>query len=192
VQKIRQDANSYHKGDESYNYFLSVIFPNDEMQILDYNRVVKDLNGLTDDQLLESIKSNFLLTPSPSPLAPDSPHTYSMFLNEKWYSLKAGEHIISDDPVEGLDASILQDYLLTPILDIDDPRTNKRIDFVGGIRGLEELERRCSLDVKVAFALYPVSIDDLLAVADAGKVMPPKSTWFEPKLRSGLVVRLLG
>jgi uncharacterized protein (DUF1015 family) len=114
-----------------------------------------------------------------------------MFLNEQWYRMEAKEYIISDDPVEGLDASILQNLLLAPILDIDDPRTNKRIDFVGGIRGLEELERRCSLDAKVAFALYPVSIDDLLAVADAGKVMPPKSTWFEPKLRSGLVVRLL-
>ena len=192
VQKIRQDASSHHKGDESYNYFLSVIFPNDEMQILDYNRVVKDLNGLTNGQLLESISSNFLLTPSPSPITPDSPHTYSMFFNEKWYHLKAKEQIITYDPVEGLDASILQNYLLSPILDIDNPRTNKRIDFVGGIRGLEELERRCSLDAKVAFALYPVSIEDLLSVADAGKVMPPKSTWFEPKLRSGLVVRLLG
>ena len=161
------------------------------MQILDYNRVVKDLNGLTDDQLLESIQSNFLLTCNPSPLAPDSPHTYSMFLNEQWYHMEAKEHIITDDPVEGLDASILQNYLLSPILDIDDPRTNKRIDFVGGIRGLEELERRCSLDAKVAFALHPVSIEDLLSVADAGQVMPPKSTWFEPKLRSGLVVRLL-
>ena len=191
VQKIRQDVNSNHKGDESYNYFLSVIFPNDEMQILDYNRVVKDLNGLTDGQLLESISSNFLLTPSPSPITPDSPHAYSMFVNEKWYHLKAKEQIITDDPVEGLAASILQNYLLSPILDIDDPRTNKRIDFVGGIRGLEELERRCSLDAKVAFALHPVSIEDLLAVADAGQVMPPKSTWFEPKLRSGLVVRLL-
>ncbi len=191
VQKIRQDANSNHKGDESYNYFLSVIFPNDEMQILDYNRVVKDLNGLTDGQLLESISSNFLLTPNPYPLAPDSPHTYSMFFNAKWYRMEAKEHIITDDPVESLDASILQNYLLSPILDIDDPRTNKRIDFVGGIRGLEELERRCSLNAKVAFALHPVSIEDLLAVADAGQVMPPKSTWFEPKLRSGLVVRLL-
>jgi len=191
VQKIRQDASSHHKGDESYNYFLSVIFPDDEMQILDYNRVVKNLNGLTDDQLLESIKSNFLLTPSPSHITPDSPHVYSMFFNKKWYHLKAKEHIISDDPVEGLDASILQNYLLSPILDIDDPRTNQRIDFVGGIRGLKELERRCSLDAKVAFALHPVSIKDLLAVADAGQVMPPKSTWFEPKLRSGLVVRIL-
>ena len=162
------------------------------MKILDYNRVVKDLNGLTDDQLLDSIKSNFLLTLNPSPLYPDSPHTISMFLNEKWYRMEAKEHIISDDPVGCLDASILQNHLLTPILDIDNPRTNKRIDFVGGIRGLEELERRCSLDAKVAFALYPVSIEDLIAVADAGKVMPPKSTWFEPKLRSGLVVRLLG
>ena len=191
VQKIRQDSNPNHKGNEPYNYFLSVIFPHDEMQILDYNRVVKDLNGLTEDQLLESIKSNFLLTPRPSPLAPDSPHAYSMFLNEKWYRLEAKEHIITDDPVEGLDASILQNHLLAPILDIDDPRTNNRIDFVGSIRGLKELERRCILDAKIAFVLYPVSIDNLLAVADAGKVMPPKSTWFEPKLRSGMVVRLL-
>ena len=191
VQKIRQDSNPLHRGDELYNFFLAVIFPHNEMQILDYNRVVKDLNGLTDDQLLESIKSNFLLTPNPSPLSPTSLHTYSMFLYEKWYRMEAKEHIISDDPVEGLDASILQNHLLSPLLDIDNPRTNKRIDFVGGIRGLDELERRCSLDAKVAFALYPVSIEDLLAVADAYQVMPPKSTWFEPKLRSGLVVRLL-
>jgi uncharacterized protein (DUF1015 family) len=114
-----------------------------------------------------------------------------MFLNEKWYLLKAKEHIISKELVEGLDASILQNYLFAPILGIDDPRTDKRIDFVGGIRGLEELERRCSLDAKVAFALHPVSIYDLLAVSDAAQIMPPKSTWFEPKLRSGLVVRLL-
>ena len=115
-----------------------------------------------------------------------------MFLNGQWFELKAKDQILSNDPVEGLDASILQNYLLNPILGIDDPRTNKRIDFVGGIRGLEELERRCSMDAKVAFALYPVSIDDLMTVADAGRVMPPKSTWFEPKLRSGMVVRLLG
>ena len=191
VQKIRKDSNPNHNGDEPYNYFLSVIFPHDEMQILDYNRVVKDLNGLTEDQLLESIKSNLLLTANPSSLPPNSSHTFSMFLNEKWYHLEAKEHIITDDPVEGLDASILQNHLLAPILDIDDPRTNNRIDFVGGIRGLKELEHRCILDAKIAFALYPVSIDNLLAVADAGKVMPPKSTWFEPKLRSGIVVRLL-
>ena len=114
-----------------------------------------------------------------------------MFLNERWYNLEAKAHIISKDPVEGLGASILQNYILNPILGIDDPRTDNRIDFVGGIRGLEELEYRCKIDSKVAFALHPVSIEDLLAVADAKKVMPPKSTWFEPKLRSGLVVRLL-
>ena len=114
-----------------------------------------------------------------------------MFLNEKWYRLETKDQLKSDDPVEGLDASILQNHLLNPILGIDDPRTNNRIDFVGGIRGLEELERRCSLDAAVAFALHPVSIEDLLAVADADKVMPPKSTWFEPKLRSGMVVRFL-
>ena len=114
-----------------------------------------------------------------------------MYLNNKWYRLKAKDHIKSDDPVEGLEASILQKYLLNPILDIDNPRTNKRIDFVGGIRGMKELERRCETDCAVAFALPPVSIDKLLLVADSGQVMPPKSTWFEPKLRSGLVVRLL-
>ena len=191
VQKIKKDTNPHHNGDELYNYFLSVIFPHDEMQILGYNRIVKDLNKLSEEEFLKSIESSFSLIPNLSPFTPDSSHTFSMFLNEKWYRLEAKEHIISDDPVEGLDASILQNHLLAPILDIDNPRTNNRIDFVGGIRGLKELERRCILDAKIAFVLYPVSIDNLLAVADAGKVMPPKSTWFEPKLRSGMVVRLL-
>ena len=191
VMKIRQTANPNHSGDELYNYFLAVIFPHDEMQILAYNRVVKDLNGLTEEQLLDSIKTNFIITSKPSLLEPPLQYTYSMFLNERWYNLEAKAHIISKDPVEGLGASILQNYILNPILGIDDPRTDNRIDFVGGIRGLEELEYRCKIDSKVAFALHPVSIEDLLAVADAKKVMPPKSTWFEPKLRSGLVVRLL-
>ena len=198
VQKIRQNANFNHKGDELYNYFLSVIFPHDEMQIMDYNRVVKDLNGLSEEQFVKSIKSNFIVTPihdSPLPKSnlqnPILDYNYSMYLNGNWYNLEARDSIISDDPVEGLEASILQNHLLTPILGIDDPRTNKRIDFVGGIRKLSELERRCQLDCAVAFALPPVSIEQLLAVADLGKVMPPKSTWFEPKLRSGLVVRLI-
>ena len=191
VQKIREDANPSHTGDEPYNFFLSVIFPHDEIQILDYNRVVKDLNGLTKEQFFESVKPNFTLSPFSSLLPPATANTYSMFLNTNWYRLEAKEHIKSKDPVEGLEASILQKYLLTPILDIDDPRTNKRIDFVGGIRGMKELERRCETDCAVAFALPPVSIDQLLSVADSGLVMPPKSTWFEPKLRSGLVVRLL-
>jgi len=191
VQKIRQNNNPQHHGDESYNYFLSVIFPHDEMQIQGYNRLVKDLIGLSEDQFLELIKTSFTLTQLPNPQKPDNRHTFSMYLNGNWYQLKAKDKIISDDSIAGLDASILQNYLLDPVLEIDDPRTNKRIDFVGGIRGMEELERRCSLNAKVAFALHPVSIDELLTVADAGKVMPPKSTWFEPKLRSGLVVRLL-
>ena len=191
VQKFREDANSNHTGDESYNYFLSVIFPHDEMQILDYNRVVKDLNGLTEEQFHESIKENFDVVPIPHPPLPIPENNYSMHINGKWYQLEALAHVKSDDPVEGLAASILQKYLLTPILDIDDPRTNKRIDFVGGIRGMEELERRCQTDCTVAFALPPVSIEQLLSVADSGQVMPPKSTWFEPKLRSGMVVRML-
>jgi len=191
VQKIRQENNPQHQGNESYNYFLSVIFPHDEMQIQGYNRLVKDLAGLSDDRFLELIKTNFIIKELPNVQSPHQRHTFSMYLNGNWYRLNAKNKIISDDPVSGLDASILQDHLLNPILEIDNPRTNNRIDFVGGIRGLEELERRCSLDAKVAFALHPVSIDDLLTVADADKVMPPKSTWFEPKLRSGLVVRLL-
>ena len=191
VQKIRQGNNPQHQGNESYNYFLSVIFPHDEMQIQGYNRLVKDLAGLSDDRFLDLIKTNFIIEKLPNVQSPRQRHTFSMYLNGNWYRLNAKNKIISDDPVAGLDASILQDHLLNPFLEIDDPRTNNRIDFVGGIRGLEELERRCSLDAKVAFALHPVSIDELLIVADADKVMPPKSTWFEPKLRSGLVVRLL-
>jgi len=191
VQKIREEANPNHSGYESYNYFLSVIFPHDEMQILDYNRVVKDLNGFTEEQFHESVNENFDVVPIPHPPSPIPENNYSMHINGKWYQLEAKAHVKSDDPVEGLEASILQKYLLTPILDIDDPRTNKRIDFVGGIRGMVELERRCEIDCQVAFALPPVSIEQLLSVADSGQVMPPKSTWFEPKLRSGMVVRLL-
>jgi len=191
VQKIREEANPNHSGYEPYNYFLSVIFPHDEMQILDYNRVVKDLNGFTEEQFHESIGENFDVVPINYPLSPISKYNYSMHINGKWYQLEAKAHVKSDNPVEGLEASILQKYLFTPILNIDDPRTNKRIDFVGGIRGMVELERRCEIDCQVAFALPPVSIEQLLSVADSGQVMPPKSTWFEPKLRSGMVVRFL-
>jgi len=191
VQKIRKSNNSRHQGNEPYNYFLSVIFPHDEVQILGYNRVIKDLAGLNKDQFLRLIQNSFTLIPLSERQIPGNQYTFSMYLNNKWYKLIAKDEIITDDSVLGLDASILQDHLLNPILKINDPRTNKRIDFVGGVRGLEELEHRCSLDAKVAFALYPVTIDELLDVADEGKVMPPKSTWFEPKLRSGLVVRLL-
>ena len=191
VQKIRESNNSRHQGNEPYNYFLSVIFPHDEVQILDYNRVIKDLAGLTEEQFLRLIQNSFTLIPLSKRQIPRNQNTFSMYLINKWYKLEAKDEIITEDSVLGLDASILQDHLLNPILKVDDPRTNKRIDFVGGIRGLEELEHRCSLDSKIAFALYPVTINELLDVADEGKVMPPKSTWFEPKLRSGLIVRLL-
>jgi len=191
VQKIREEVNPNHSGYEPYNYFLSVIFPHDEMQIFDYNRVAKDLNGLTEEQFHDSVNENFDVVPINYPPSPMPENNYSMHLNGKWYQLEAKIRIKSDNPVESLEASILQKYLLTPILDIDDPRTNKRIDFVGGIRGMVELERRCKIDCQVAFALPPVSIEQLLSVADSGQVMPPKSTWFEPKLRSGMVVRLL-
>jgi uncharacterized protein (DUF1015 family) len=191
VQKNRQDTSPKHIGSESYNYFLAVIFPDDEMQILDYNRVVNDLNGLTEKEFFKSIEPSFLVFPYHSPFTPNKPNIISIFLNKKWYYLEAKDHIKSNDPVKGLEASILQNHLLTPILGIDDPRTNKRIDFIGGIRGLKELERRCQTDCVIAFALPPISIEQLLSVADSGDVMPPKSTWFEPKLRSGMVVRLI-
>ena len=163
----------------------------DEMQILAYNRLVKDMNGLMDNQFINLIQTNFNLKPLSNSVKPKTRNFFSMFLNGHWYELKAKDQILSNDPVEGLDAAILQNYLLKPVLGIDDPRTNKKIDFVGGIRGLEELELRCNLDAAIAFALYPISIEDLLIVADAGKVMPPKSTWFEPKLADGLVSLVL-
>ena len=161
------------------------------MKILDYNRIVKDLFGLSETEFIDAIKINFSIKPLPKLQTPESPNVFSMYFNKKWVQLIAKDKIISNDNIDGLDATILQNYLLSPVLGIDDPRTNNRIDFIGGIRGLEELERRCQLDAKVAFAMYPVSINELLSVADSGKVMPPKSTWFEPKLRSGIIVRLL-
>jgi len=156
-----------------------------------YNRIVKDLGGLTEEQFFDALRSKFEIQKLPRQEGPKERSSFTMYLNQKWYSLKAKQEIINKDSVDGLDASILQEHVLSPILNIRDPRTDNRIDFVGGIRGLDELERRCELDAKIAFALYPVSINDLLNVSDDGKVMPPKSTWFEPKLRSGLLVRLL-
>tara|TARA_B100000945_G_C20425518_1_gene620326 strand:+ start:3463 stop:4698 length:1236 start_codon:yes stop_codon:yes gene_type:complete len=188
VQNYFQNKNPKHKGNEPYNFFLSVIFPDNEMKILDYNRIIKDLNGLSEKQLINLIKKNFFISRIDKN-KPTKINNFSMLLNNNWYNLESKRNILCNDPVDSLDASILQNYLLEPILGIDNPRTNKRIDFIGGIRGLEELERRCNTDAAIAFALYPVSINDLFCVADANKVMPPKSTWFEPKLRSGLVVR---
>lgn len=190
--KRRKEHPGYN-GSEKFNYFLSVLFPHDQLMILPYNRAVKDLNGLCSEQFIEKIKESFDISENGAiPYMPDEKASFGMFLDGSWYKLKAKEemkHI--NDPVESLDVSILQNYLLHPILGIDDPRVDKRIDFIGGIRGLKELERRTLEDMRVAFSMYPTSITELFEVSDAGRLMPPKSTWFEPKLRSGLFIHAL-
>ena len=183
----RREQYPDYTGEEEFNYFLSVIFPDEELRILDYNRVVKDLNGMDAAAFLTRIGEYFTVEKKgQAPYRPTKKGMFGMYLEDEWYCLSAKEEIKSEDAVEGLDVSLLQNYLLDPILGIIDPKTDKRIDFVGGIRGLEELERRVHTDMKVAFSMYPTSIAELFAVADAGRLMPPKSTWFEPKLRSGL------
>ena len=187
VGLMRRKTHPDYTGREEFNFFLSVLFPDEELRIMDYNRVVKDLNGFTPETFLNKIGENFLVEKKGSaPCRPERKGTFGMYLEGEWYLLTAKDNILTDDPVEGLDVSLLQRHLLEPILGIHDPKTDKRIDFVGGIRGLKELERRVKADMKVAFSMYPTSIEELFAVADAGKLMPPKSTWFEPKLRSGL------
>lgn len=178
---------------KGYERFLSVIFPDDELMIMPYNRVVRDLNGMTKEAFLEALNRAGFKTDTgcDTPVSPDKKAEFGMFLDDKWYKLTAENRLLSTDPVKGLDVSILQDNLLKPILGIDDPRIDKRIDFVGGIRGLKELEKRCHEDMQVAFSMYPTSITELLNVADAGLLMPPKSTWFEPKLRSGMFIHSL-
>lgn len=183
----RREQHPGYTGNEEFNYFLSVIFPDDELRILDYNRVVKDLNGMEKDTFLSKTEEHFKVEKKgKDPYRPVEKGTFGMYLEEEWYCLTAKEELRSEDAVDGLDVSILQNNLLHPILGIQDPKTDKRIDFVGGIRGLKELEQRVHTDMKVAFSMYPTSIAELFAVADAGRLMPPKSTWFEPKLRSGL------
>jgi uncharacterized protein (DUF1015 family) len=179
--------------DNSWDYFLCVGFPHNETQILDYNRVIKDLNGLDKDELLEKISAAFTLTETSGQAKPQRPAEFGMYLEGQWYLLEIDrERIPEDDPVARLDVSLLQDNLISPLLGVQDPRTDNRIDFVGGIRGLSELEKRVnSGEMQVAFALYPTSMEALMAVADANEVMPPKSTWFEPKLADGLVSHIL-
>ncbi len=186
----RRQENSGYTGNEEFNFFLSVLFPEDQLMIMPYNRVVKDLNGLSKQDFLDRIATQFEIKEvRKEAFEPAEKCTFGMYLDGEWYLLSASENLKTiSDPVEALDVSILQNYLLEPVLGIKDPRTDKRIDFIGGIRGLKELERRCSLDMTVAFAMYPTSITELFAVSDAGKLMPPKSTWFEPKLRSGLFI----
>lgn len=191
VRRLKMTANPHHTGFEPYNFFLSVIFPHNQMKILDYNRVVKDLGGLSAAEFLDRVREHFTYELGQKE-KPKRSQTYAMLLQGTWYKLEARPGSFpADDPVNSLDVAILQNSLLDPVLGITDPRSDERIDFVGGIRGLDELQKRLSEGWAVAFALYPTSIEQLMAVADAGLTMPPKSTWFEPKLRSGLIIRPL-
>jgi uncharacterized protein (DUF1015 family) len=185
----RRFDSVHYTGLEEFNTFLSVLFPEDQLMIMPYNRVVKDLNGLTKNDLLSKIGEKFEVKESQEPVNPSTKCSFGMYLDGQWYELRAKKELCNiTDPVKSLDVSILQDYLLEPVLGIKDPRVDSRIDFIGGIRGLGELEKRVSSDCKVAFSMYPTSIQELFAVADAKQLMPPKSTWFEPKLRSGLFI----
>ena len=185
----RREENPNYDGTEEFNTFLSVLFADEQLMIMPYNRVVKDLNGLTVDEFVEAISKYFVVEKcGKKAFYPENKGSFGMYLDEEWYLLTAKESITSEDPVDGLDVAILQDYLLTPTLGIGDPRIDKRIDFIGGIRGLSELEKRVAEDMTVAFSMYPTSIHELFDVADADLLMPPKSTWFEPKLRSGLFI----
>lgn len=209
----RRAQHPDYTGEEEFNYFLSVLFPEEELCILDYNRVLKDLNGMTAEDMLQKLQADFTVEKltevseaeklkktgeekdsgkaSADIRKPAKKGEFSLFVEGCWYKLRAKAHCFSEDPVENLDVSILQTKALAPYFGIEDPKTDKRIDFVGGIRGLDELEKRCGEDCKAAFALYPTDIRELFAVADAGRLMPPKSTWFEPKLRSGLFIHKL-
>jgi len=195
VGEIRRKANPVHSGNEEYNWFLAVLFPHDQLSIIDYNRVVKDLNGLSEHEFIRKIAEIFTIAPvcCSGSAKPKNANTFGMYLNHQWYTLQAKpETFDKADPVASLDVSILTKNILQPVLGIGDLRKDERIDFIGGIRGLGELEKRVdSGEMAVAFALYPVLIRQLMAIADAGKIMPPKTTWFEPKLRSGLVVHSL-
>lgn len=194
----RREEHPDYTGAEPFNYFLSVLFPHDQLLILPYNRVVRDLNGLTEEEFLDRVRENFFVEKAGerrrSPYQPDQKGWFGLLLGEDWYCLSARPELVrrtEGDPVRSLDVSLLQEFLLEPVLGIGDVRTDKRIDFVGGIRGLAELEKRTETDMALAFSMYPTSIGELFAVADAGLLMPPKSTWFEPKLRSGLFIHEL-
>ncbi len=194
VGNEKKNANPNHTGNEEYNFFLAVHFPDNQLTIIDYNRVVTDLHGLDSAQFIDQLKKSFTVEDKGTEIyKPDQLHNFSMYLDGHWYSLTANHNTYNDDdPIGVLDVTILTNEVLEPVLGIDDLRRSKRIDFVGGIRGLEELKKRVdSGEMRVAFALYPVSMAQLINIADSGKIMPPKTTWFEPKLRSGLVVHEL-
>jgi uncharacterized protein (DUF1015 family) len=191
-EKAKQNPN--HRGDEEYNYFMAVCFPASQLTILDYNRVVRDLNGMDDAKFLDALKENFIVElKGVEPYRPQVKHEFSLYLDGQWYSLKLMDGLSDEsDPIASLDVSISSKLILDELLGIKDLRSNKRIDFVGGLRGLNELKRRVdSGEMKMALALYPVSMSEIMHIADSGNIMPPKATWFEPKLRSGLVVHKL-
>ena len=191
IGKERKEQNPSHTGDEEYNYFMAVHFPDNQLKILDYNRLLRDLNGLTSELLISNLQESFIIEKKGTEeYKPSKLHEFSMYLEGNWYGLVAKEAILNDDdPIGVLDVTLLSLHVLEPIFDIKDLRTSTRIDFVGGIRGLAELKRRVDCgEMKVAFALYPVSMDQLITIADSGNIMPPKTTWFEPKLRSGVVI----
>lgn len=188
----RRAAHPDYTGDEEFNYFLAVYFRSNDLKILDYNRLIKDLNGLSPEELLAKLGESFTVEAHDGAVRPTKRHGFGMYLDGKWYSLTLKDGIADEsDPVGSLDVSLLQKLVISRIFGIDDPRTDKRIDFVGGIRGLGELEKRCGEDMRVAFSMYPTSLDELMRIADASQIMPPKSTWFEPKLLSGLFIHFL-
>ena len=195
VAKLRRQQNPTHRGDEEYNWFMAVIFPESHLRIIDYNRLVKDLNGLSENEFIDRLRESFIVEQKDAtkPYKPAVLHNFSMYLGKTWYSLTAKPDTYDDaSPIGCLDVTVLSDLVLDKILDIKDLRTSKRIDFVGGIRGLDVLSQRVdSGEMAVAFALYPVSMSQLVNIADSGEIMPPKTTWFEPKLRSGLTIHLL-
>lgn len=190
----RRAEHPDYTGDEEFNYFLAVAFPDNDLMVMDYNRVVKDLNGMTKEEFLDKLDEKFIITKSENnaPVKPYKKHTFGMDIENEWYMLEAKPGIFDEsDPIDQLDVAILQNNVLTPILGIEDVRTSDRIDFIGGIRGIKELEKRVNSDMKIAFSMYPTEVHDIMDVADIGEVMPPKSTWFEPKLRSGLFIHKL-
>lgn len=188
----RRAENPGYSGDEEFNFFLSVAFPAEELKIMDYNRLLRDKNGLSDSELFEKLGEVFIIEEKESAVKPEKRHTFGFYCNKKWYLLTLKEGLCDESsPLDSLDVAVLQKYVISAIFGINDPRTDKRIDFVGGIRGLTELERRCDEDMELAFSMYPTSLSELMAIADMGQVMPPKSTWFEPKLLSGLFIHEL-
>lgn len=188
----RRKENPGYTGEEEFNYFLAIAYPDNQLDVLDYNRTVKDLNGLNEEEFFSAIEKNFIVKVSKEAVKPNRRHTFGMYMNNTWYELEAKEGTFNeDDPMERLDVSILQNNLLSPILGIDDPTKSDRIEFIGGIRGVKELEKRANTDMKVSFSMFATTTEDIMSIADDGMIMPPKSTWFEPKPRSGLFIHKL-